>query len=180
MRFLAAADVLGDSLPPGPYRFTGVLPFRRDTVEVSAGTRVLTADPRPPLDGAEGLRVCARVAPLPADPERLHATVTVSNRGQRRVRFTHGGVSCSMRLLAYRARDPKRPAWQSRQDCTGPRLLAELGPGEVPSEPQLTRDFPVRAVLGDSLRPGRYQFVAQVELSGHRVTLPLGELRLRR
>ena len=88
-----------------------------------------------------------------------------------------------MWVLAYRARDLKRPVWDSRRvpwQCESILLMAQIGPGETRPEPQLRRQFRVRDILGDSLRSGCYRFAVLVELSDSPFAADAGTLLLNR
>jgi hypothetical protein len=123
LRTFGAAAILGDSLPPGPYRLAVRLPFRGDTVELPAGVMVLTDDPRPLLKTTSGLRVHARVEWVPSDSGWIRVQASVSNTRNRRVAFEYGAGACSLWVLAYRAQDLTHPVWDSRRaswECASP------------------------------------------------------------
>jgi hypothetical protein len=59
-------------------------------------------------------------------------------------------------------------------------FVAELAPGSSLPPGRFALRVPVPEFLGDSLSPGRYRFVAQLELNNDTLELSAGEVRLRR
>ncbi len=155
------ADILGDSLPIGKYRFTALVRLESDTLELDAGQAYLSRDTLPPLTGPEALaqlRYRAETGVEEGSLPQLLTRVAVTNAGPRRVEISFGG--CGTRLRAYRI--PERaghPVWDSSRKGGPCLLMLEkrlLEPGETFDRVGST--LPLHDFLGDSLPEGRYHF----------------------
>jgi hypothetical protein len=185
-RLDSARTLLGDSLAPGPYRFTALLHTLGGSVEVDAGRVFVTADPRPVVRAPRGLTYRSRSAVGGKDRASVQVAVQIINRTDRRVALEYG--ACPLQLLVHENADRAGPAvWNSAKqlDETGqlpvcPLYLkfSELGPGET-RKPDFRATFPVADILGDSLPDGKYHFTAQLVLGGDTVPLPAGSGTLR-
>lgn len=185
-RLDSARTLLGDSLAPGPYRFTVLLHTIRDSVEVDAGSVFVTADPRPLVRAPRGLTY--RVRSVGGGKDRAHVRLAIQliNRTDRRVRLEYG--ACPLQLLVHKNADRARPAaWNSAKQldetaqlpvCPLYLKLSELGPGET-HRPEFRAAFSVAGILGDSLPEGKYYFTAQLVVGGDTVDFPAGSGTLR-
>lgn len=178
--------LLGDSLPPGPYRFAVLLRTDKDSTEVDAGRVFVTADPRPPLRAPSGLTFEVRTAVGRSDPAHIRIAVRAINTSDRRLLLEYG--ACALHLLVYRnAGRVGPPASRSgtRVDRTGqtpvcPLYLVpmEIGPGETREPDEFRATYPVTNILGDSLPAAKYYLAAQLVLGSDTITLPAGSVVL--
>ncbi len=178
-RFDSAAEILGDSLPPGLYRFgvTLALPSG-DTLELPADSLGVTTDPRPPTTDLSALSYHARTQATGSWTDTLHVAVTAANRGDRRVSLTYG--ACMVRLLVYQdAKLSGQPAWDSERRSRPCLLFAkkvELGPGQAQ---EFHAAYAIHEILSDSLRSGRYRLAAMLRLNSDSVVVSAGTAELK-
>jgi hypothetical protein len=180
-RHLPVTEVLGDSLPPGPYRFTILAEVRGDTFQAEAGRIFLTPDTLPPTRDRSALRHTVETRVEDVAPRHLVTRVTATNTGSRRVEVQFG--DCALRLRAYRTpARTGRPVWRSElrrppydrdEDGFGYACLAYLAgavvaPGETIAPNEFTARIPFPEILGDSLPDGRYWFAADLDLLAER------------
>jgi hypothetical protein len=67
-----------------------------------------------------------------------------------------------------------------RLECLDYQAIRDLAPGDSVSPADFRRHLPVRAILGDSLPPGRYRITARVTANGRSSEhLDVGEIELR-
>lgn len=185
-RLDSARTLLGDSLAPGPYRFTVLLHTGGDSVEVNAGRVFVTADPRPLVRSPRGLTYRVRSVVGDKDGASVQLAIQLINGTDRRVALEYG--ACLLQLLVHENADRAGPAvWNSAKqlDETGqlpvcPLYLKflQLGPGET-RKPEFRAAFPGADILGDSLPVGKYYFTAQLVVGGDIVDLPAGSGTLR-
>jgi hypothetical protein len=180
-RRISVTDVLGDSLPPGPYRFTILAEVRGDTFQAEAGRIFLSPDTLPPTGDRSALRHTVETRVEDVAPRHLVTRVTATNTGSRRVQVQFG--DCALRLRAYRTpARTGRPVWRSElrgppyergEDGFGYACLAYLAgavvaPGETIAPNEFSARIPFPEILGDSLPDGRYWLAAELDLLGER------------
>jgi hypothetical protein len=157
------ANILGDSLPAGRYRFTALVRLARDTLELNAGQAYLSRDTLPPLQAPEALaqlRYRADTRVEGGSLAQLRTRVVITNAGSRRVKISPSG--CGTQVRAFRTSERSgRPVWDSARKGEVCLLLERyflLEPGET--NEQLGRRLPLLEFLGDSLPDGPYFFTA--------------------
>ena len=170
-------EMMGDSLPDGRYYFTarvrwpaappleGQPATRESAVDIPAGDAELTSRIPPlPAEGAAGsFAIRARTRPVAGRPGMFLTTVTVTNRTAGAAYLGTELRSICAPFVAYRSR-------RDRDDVSGyPSLRATWEPRAcvipIPDQwlaPRQSRTFggrfTARAILGDTLPPGRYFF----------------------
>ncbi len=182
-------ELLGDSLPPGRYYFTAVIPWAvlgipgteralSDNAAVAAGFADLRAAqaPLPAMRTRDGLVFRAATTWSGASPQNLRTIVTISNPSR---------CPASLRLFnhpfavyAYQhAERSGKPAWGRWRAAHADSAPIVIPPGGSRS---LHADFTASAVLGDSLPDGVYHFAAAVapQHSSYPLVLSAGEARL--
>lgn len=184
-RRISATEILGDSLPPGPYHFTALVEARGDTFAVPGGRVFLSPDTLPPVRDRRALRYSVETRVEETAPRELVTRVAVTNTGPRRVEVQFG--ACSLNLRAYRhpARTG-RPAFRSERRAPPfergqgfgyacPLYLAGtvIAPGDTITPREFTLRIPFPEILGDSLPDGRYYFTAELEWLADRPTAGL-------
>jgi hypothetical protein len=179
-------EILGDSLPDGPYSFSAMLRINHaHTAEFGAGSLRLSL-PRPPLPSSQTADGVVYRATTEADITALAAirttvTATLTHAGGSRLRYS---FECPVALYAYRSRARRdaaprsgEPDWKTSQHC-GPELQ------EMWLQRGDSRTFRVRTsaheILDGRLPPGRYYFVAVVREERRTVYLSAGDAELTR
>lgn len=165
-------QVLDDVNPEGHYYFTVLL--RRDdhALELPAGDAELSYGV-----GTLGLRAETRLAD---DGRMLDVEVAAVNDGRQPVHVEYG--ACALRLRVFRTADLSgEPAWDSsrrpnpdprtgeRTVCPPHSAATTLAPGDSLAPREFAASFPVAAILGDSLKGGRYYLGASVKLNHHQL-----------
>lgn len=120
---------------------------------------------RPPIDG---VRFVARAKLVPGD-SLLEVRVRAVNTG-RAIRTLEFG-NCSMNVGVSSvgltpARKWEYVVWAKSRRCLEYQATRDLAPGDSVSPSDYTRRVPIRAILGDSLPPGRYRITARVNANG--------------
>jgi hypothetical protein len=125
---------------------------------------------RPPIDG---VRFMARAALVTPGDTLLEVRVRAVNTGQA-IRTLEFG-NCSMNLgVASVGQTPERKweylGWSDARrpghSCEPYLATRDLAPGASVSPSDYIRRVPIRAILGDSLPPGRYRVTARVTANG--------------
>lgn len=139
---------------------------------------------RAPIDGVQFV---ARARLLAPGDSLLEVRVRAVNEG-RAIRTLEFG-SCSMNLgVASVGRTPERKweylVWtdsaRPAHSCEPYLATRDLVPGASVSPSDYIRRVPIRAILGDSLPPGRYRVTARVTANGRSSgELVSGEVELR-
>jgi hypothetical protein len=159
------AAVLGDSLPVGRYHFAVALRLADGrTLDFVAGGAHLDPAPPTPSRDLRALRMGARVDLVGAGPRMLRTTALLVNGGTQPVQFEHGACLLQLRLSRADGGLLPVPRWHSANRplaCIAILLGRVLQPGD---SAVYTLEVPLRAVLGDSMPPGRYRAVAELEL----------------
>ena len=135
---------------------------------------------------------------LPIDGVRFvgHAKITHADSLDVRVRAVNTGRAirtlefsdCSMNVGVSSVGLPTTRKWEyvawassrrPRIRCLDYSGLRDLAPGDSVSPADYRRRLPIRAILGDSLPPGRYRITARVAANGQFSSLVIGDVELR-
>lgn len=134
--------------------------------------------PHPPIDGVQFV---AR-AKIPPGDSLLEVRVRAVNTG-RAIRTLEFG-NCSMNVgVSSVGVTPEHKweyvVWAKSRSCLQYLATRDLAPGDSVSPSDFTRRVPIRAILGDSLPPGRYRITARVQANGRSSDhIEVGEIEL--
>ena len=121
----------------------------------------------------DGIRFVGHAKLLTPGDSLLEVRVRAVNTG-RTIRTLEFG-NCSMTVDVSSigltpARKWESVAWtkalRPRRECLNYQATRDLAPGDSVSPSDFLRRVPIRAILGDSLPPGRYRITARVTANG--------------
>ena len=125
-----------------------------------------------------------------AGARNLEVTTTVRNRSDTTVVVEYGQCSMTVRIEPTREQS-HTPVWswagwgtlgatEHGNVCLGYLAMTRIVSGATHEPPEFRRLIPVTAILGDSVRPGRYRVIARLtDVTGGPYELPAGEVHLR-
>ena len=126
--------------------------------------------PRLPIDN---VRFVARAKLLTADDSLLEVRVSAVNTGRAIRTLEFGSCSMNVGVSTVGITPPRKweyVVWASsrrpRIPCLPYQATRDLAPGDSVSPSDFLRRVPIRAILGDSLPPGRYRITARVTANG--------------
>ena len=135
----------------------------------------------------DGVRFVAHARLLTPGDSLLEVRVRAVNTGGAIRTLEFGNCSMNVGVSSVGA-EPARKweyvVWASsrrpRRECLDYLGVRDLAPGDSVSPADFRRHLDVRAILGDSLPPGRYRVTARVTANGrHSEHLEVGEVELR-
>jgi hypothetical protein len=133
------------------------------------------------------VRFVARASVLAPDDTLLEVRVRAVNAGRaiRTVEFGNCSMNVGVSTVGLTAaRKWEYVVWATSRrpqiPCLPYQATRDLAPGDSVSPTDFMRRIPIRAILGDSLPPGRYRITARVTVNGRPSdNLVSGELELR-
>jgi hypothetical protein len=134
----------------------------------------------------DGVRFVAHARLLTPGDSLLEVRVRAVNTGGaiRTLEFGNCAMNVGLSSVGSPARKWEYVVWASsrrpRLECLDYQAIRDLAPGDSVSPADFRRHLPIRAILGDSLPPGRYRITARVTANGRSSEhLVVGEVELR-
>jgi len=177
-------DLIGRSLPDGPYYWLAQVEINNETTDVPAGQATVKMNEPPlPRERVAGGLVYQIGPRTTTTPLGIEATLTVTNNGDEHVDIFIAR-DCPVTISAYRDKARRdaayvagEPDWRPKGICVLEMDAMRFSSGE---SQQFTVTVPVAEILGDSLDDGRYYLAALVWLRDQSLWLAAGDVELRR